>query len=49
METISNSNEGSVVLNIPAWLSRATLDAIGEGTCYPGTQTPFSHLVLSRL
>lgn len=30
METISNSNEGSVVLNIPAWLSRATLDAIGE-------------------
>lgn len=30
METISNSNEGLVVLNIPAWLSRATLDAIGE-------------------
>lgn len=30
METISNSKEGSVVFNIPAWLSRATLDAIGE-------------------
>ncbi|KAG2037512.1 cytochrome P450 [Suillus americanus] len=30
MEIISNSKEGSVVLNIPAWLSRATLDAIGE-------------------
>ncbi|KAG1865931.1 cytochrome P450 [Suillus subalutaceus] len=29
-EIINNSEEGSVVLNIPAWLSRATLDAIGE-------------------
>ncbi|KAG2043960.1 cytochrome P450 [Suillus americanus] len=29
-EIISNSEEGSAVLNIPAWMSRATLDAIGE-------------------
>ncbi|KAG1836808.1 cytochrome P450 [Suillus subalutaceus] len=29
-ETINNSKEGSVVFNIPVWLSRATLDAIGE-------------------
>ncbi|KAG1836307.1 cytochrome P450 [Suillus subluteus] len=29
-EIINNSEEGSVVFNIPAWLSRATLDAIGE-------------------
>jgi cytochrome P450 len=30
MEIISNSKEGSVVFDIPTWLSRATLDAIGE-------------------
>ncbi|KIK40787.1 hypothetical protein CY34DRAFT_763985 [Suillus luteus UH-Slu-Lm8-n1] len=30
MEIISNSKEGSAVFNIPAWMSRATLDAIGE-------------------
>ncbi|KAG1824493.1 cytochrome P450 [Suillus subaureus] len=30
MEIIGDSKEGSVVFNIPAWLSRATLDAIGE-------------------
>ncbi|KAG2347348.1 cytochrome P450 [Suillus weaverae] len=30
VEIISNSKEGSAVFNIPAWLSRATLDAIGE-------------------
>ncbi|KAG1820586.1 cytochrome P450 [Suillus subaureus] len=30
MEIISHSKEGSVVFNIPAWVSRATLDAIGE-------------------
>ncbi|KAG1878934.1 cytochrome P450 [Suillus subluteus] len=29
-EIINNSKEGSVVFNIPVWLSRATLDAIGE-------------------
>ncbi|OJA15903.1 hypothetical protein AZE42_11499 [Rhizopogon vesiculosus] len=30
MDVIMNSKEQSAVLNIPAWLSRATLDAIGE-------------------
>ncbi|KAH7922165.1 cytochrome P450 [Leucogyrophana mollusca] len=30
MEVVSNSEEQSIVLNIPAWMSRATLDAIGE-------------------
>ncbi|KAG1824688.1 cytochrome P450 [Suillus subaureus] len=30
MDIISNSKDGSVVFNIPTWLSRATLDAIGE-------------------
>ncbi|KAG1856005.1 cytochrome P450 [Suillus subalutaceus] len=30
MEIISKSKEGSVVFDIPAWLSRATFDAIGE-------------------
>lgn len=29
-EIISNSKEGSVVFNLSVWLSRATLDAIGE-------------------
>lgn len=47
MEIISNSKEGSVVFNIPAWMSRATLDAIGEGKYYTGTQTSFSHRILS--
>lgn len=28
---IEGSNDQRAVLNIPAWLSRATLDAIGEG------------------
>ncbi|KAG2153139.1 cytochrome P450 [Suillus clintonianus] len=30
MDIISNSKEQSVVFDIPAWMSRATLDAIGE-------------------
>ncbi|OJA08988.1 hypothetical protein AZE42_09934 [Rhizopogon vesiculosus] len=30
MEVITNSKEQSVMINVPAWLSRATLDAIGE-------------------
>ncbi|KAJ8584424.1 cytochrome P450 [Rhizopogon salebrosus TDB-379] len=30
MDIINNSEEWSVEFNIPAWLSRATLDAIGE-------------------
>ncbi|KAG1751043.1 cytochrome P450 [Suillus lakei] len=30
MEIIGDSKEGSAVFNVPAWLSRATLDAIGE-------------------
>ncbi|OAX34712.1 cytochrome P450 [Rhizopogon vinicolor AM-OR11-026] len=30
MDVISNSTEQSVVLDIPVWLSRATLDAMGE-------------------
>ncbi|OAX35978.1 cytochrome P450 [Rhizopogon vinicolor AM-OR11-026] len=30
MDIITNSKEQSAVLNIPAWLSRATLDAIGQ-------------------
>jgi hypothetical protein len=36
MEIISNSEEPSAEFNIPAWLSRATLDAIGEGKIYAG-------------
>jgi hypothetical protein len=44
MEIISNSKEGSVVFDIPTWLSRATLDAIGEGTCCPGVH---NHIFLS--
>jgi len=31
MDAINSSKEQSAVLNIPAWMSRATLDAIGEG------------------
>jgi hypothetical protein len=31
MDIISDSKEQSVVLDIPGWMSRATLDAIGEG------------------
>ncbi|OAX35974.1 cytochrome P450 [Rhizopogon vinicolor AM-OR11-026] len=30
MDLITNSKEQSAVLNIPAWVSRATLDAVGE-------------------
>jgi hypothetical protein len=44
MDIISDSKEQSVVLDIPGWMSRATLDAIGEGRVYAGTQSPFSHL-----
>ena len=31
MDIISTSEEQSVVFNIPNWLTRATLDALGEG------------------
>ena len=31
MDIIESSSDQKVVLNIPAWLSRATLDAIGQG------------------
>jgi len=34
MEIISNSKESSVVFDVSAWLSRATLDAMGEGKSY---------------
>jgi hypothetical protein len=36
MDIISNSKEQSVVLNMPEWMSRATLDAIGEGRIHAG-------------
>ena len=32
MEIIGNSTDQKAVLNIPTWLSRGTLDAIGQGT-----------------
>lgn len=31
-EIIGNTTNQNVVFNIPAWLSRGTLDAIGQGT-----------------
>jgi hypothetical protein len=31
VDLITNSGVESAVINIPAWLSRAALDAIGEG------------------
>lgn len=31
MDIIGNSTDQHAVFNIPAWLSRATLDAIGQG------------------
>ncbi|KAG1737830.1 cytochrome P450 [Suillus paluster] len=40
-DIISNSKEQSAVLNVSAWLSRATLDAIGQGTCYAGSTITF--------
>jgi hypothetical protein len=42
IDIISNSKERSVVFNVAAWLSRATLDAIGEGKIYSVTQLPLS-------
>jgi hypothetical protein len=42
IDIISNSKERSVVFNVAAWLSRATLDAIGEGEIYSVTQLPLS-------
>ncbi|KAH7883347.1 cytochrome P450 [Phlebopus sp. FC_14] len=30
MDMLSKGNDGKVIVNVPAWLSRATLDAIGE-------------------
>jgi hypothetical protein len=42
MDVIINSKEQSVVLSIPEWLSRAALDAIGEGRICAGTQLRLS-------
>ncbi len=42
-ELISATDEQSVVIDIPSWTSRATLDAIGEGMLL----TPTSHFISS--
>jgi hypothetical protein len=41
MDMINNSKEQSAEFNIAAWLSRATLDAIGEGKIYSGYTVTF--------
>jgi len=41
MDVIGNSNESSAVLDIPTWLCRATLDAIGQGETYIDIRSPF--------
>jgi hypothetical protein len=45
MDLITNSKQQSAVLNIPVWVSRATLDAIGEGKIYASTPLPLSDLL----
>lgn len=44
MEIIENNSDQKAVFNIPAWLSRGTLDAIGQGTSLflPDMNGPFS-------
>src|SRR5882757_3921714 len=44
MDIISNSKEQSAVLDVSPWLSRAAMDAIGEGKVYAGTHLPFFSL-----
>lgn len=34
MEAIGSSSDQKVVLNVPTWLSRGTLDAIGQGRSF---------------
>jgi hypothetical protein len=41
MDIINNSKEQSAEFNIAAWLSRATLDAIGEGKINSGYTMTF--------
>jgi hypothetical protein len=36
MDMINNSKEQSAEFNVATWLSRAALDAIGEGKIYAG-------------
>jgi hypothetical protein len=45
MDIINNSEEWSAEFNIPAWLSRATLDAIGEGKIYAQHSDIVPHLL----
>ena len=43
MEIIGNSTDQKAVINVPSWLSRATLDAIGQGTTVTTYDTDASH------
>jgi hypothetical protein len=45
MDMISNSEEQSAEFNISPWLSRATLDAIGEGKIYARYSDIVPHLL----
>ena len=45
MEIIGNSTDQKAVINVPSWLSRATLDAIGQGTTVTAYDRCISHFL----